>query len=406
MNAHQESFLRDPSSTKGRPLPGRLLTVNDIDLTLPGRACMTKQERSRWTLLLLAFVFSTAPATTASGADQAQQGMVSSTTTTSTATATTTITTVVTPTAITTTTIVTTATGTLNPYLSATARMQKHFEPSYLTLGGGINRTDTIDFPDMLYEAQIYVHYTWNDTAYREPPPEQGDDHVRIVVPIRLQVRQYRTDSSPVKTPSYNPGIRMYYTRSRWIDERGMFYLSAGYHHYSNGQSGPHYNADGTINTENGSFSTDYTELSLYWDRQKTWTKLNLRTYLVSNRFTWEPAQSHYYERGIAELTWRFDPSGQRLAPAAAPKDPKTAIQLTGGYKYGRDYVSPGVNASFKDNLQWTAEVIAPSQVICRKWKWKDIQLYVRYDRGYDYYNIHYQEKMERIQFGIVAKNN
>jgi len=245
------------------------------------------------------------------------------------------------------------------------------------------------------------VHYTWSDSALRDDPP-QGADHVRVMLPVRLQVRQYRSDSSPVKTPSYNPGIRMYYTRGSWTDRDRLFYLSAGLHHYSNGQSGPHYNTDGTINTENGSFSSDYTELSFYWDGPRTWTKLNLRTYLVSKHLTWEPEQSHYYERGVAEVTWRYDPTGQLGARGMPPKHRGPALQLTGAFKYGRDHVAPGVNASLKDNLQWTAEAIVPAW---KQFRWQDVRFYLRYDRGYDPYNIHYREKLDRVQVGIVASN-
>lgn len=291
-----------------------------------------------------------------------------------------------------------------NPYRGATDRLERHFEPSYLTAGGGINRTNTIDWGDLFYEAQVYVHYTWFDTAYGESPPD-GDYHLRVVLPIRLQVRQYRSDSSPVKTPSYNPGIRVYLTRTAWTNAERMFYLSTGFHHYSNGQSGPHYNSDGTINIENGSFSSDYAELSCYWDRRRAWTKLNLRTYLVSKHFTWEPEQSHYYERGMAEITWRYDFRGEFRKPSNPQRDPGLAVQLTGAYKYGRDYIKPGVNAGFKDNFQWTAEALVPGQMIRYRWQWKDVRFYVRYDRGYDYYNIHYQERMDRVQFGIVASN-
>jgi len=33
------------------------------------------------------------------------------------------------------------------------------------------------------------------------------------------------------------------------------------------------------------------------------------------------------------------------------------------------------------------------------------MRIYVRGDLGYDYYNIHYQEKLQRIQVGLVATN-
>lgn len=280
-------------------------------------------------------------------------------------------------------------------YTAISATIARHFEPSYITLGGGYNRSPAISWNDLLYEGQIYVHYTWNDTS-RRTTPEQDKDLVRITLPIRLQVRQYTSESSPVKTPSYNPGIRMYYTRGGWLDEDGLFYLSLGLHHYSNGQSGPHSNADGTINTDTGSFSSDYAELSFYWDRKYSWTKFNFRKYLIGGIATWEPEQSHYYEKALAEITWRHELGRLRGAPS---------IQLTAGYKFNRDYISPGVNASFKDNLQWTAEAAVPIDTLIGHKQWQDVRFYFRWDKGFDYYNIHYQERMNRLQFGFAATN-
>jgi hypothetical protein len=189
----------------------------------------------------------------------------------------------------------------------------------------------------------------------------------------------------------------MYYARGSWRDEDRLFYLSAGLHHYSNGQSGPHYNPDGKINTETGSFSSDYAELSLYWDRKYSWTKFNFRKYLIGGIATWEPEQSHDYEKAHAEITWRHD------LGKYGPKRGTPTVQLTAGYKFNRDYVSPGVNASFQDNLQWTAELFLPVGRISGRVRWQDMRIYVRGDLGYDYYNIHYQEKMRRIQAGLVA---
>ncbi|MEK6744511.1 MAG: hypothetical protein AABZ15_12930 [Nitrospirota bacterium] len=284
-------------------------------------------------------------------------------------------------------------------YTAITASIARHFEPSYVTFGGGYNtRSGVLGGNDLLYEAQVYVHYTWNDTSLRKKP-EQGADLVRIMVPIRLQVRQYASESSPVRTPSYNPGFRMYYTRGSWSDEDRLFYLSAGLHHYSNGQSGPHYNPDGKINTENGSFSTDYAELTLYWDRKSSWTRFNIRKYLIGGIATWEPEQSHYYEKALAEIAWRQDFGSFGLARETM------SVQLTAGYKFNRDYISPGVNASLRDNLQWTAEATIPIDLFLPEKHWQDMRFYVRGDLGYDYYNIHYQEKLQRIHAGFVATN-
>jgi len=116
------------------------------------------------------------------------------------------------------------------------------------------------------------------------------------MVPIRLQVRQFTTESSPVKTPSYNPGIRMYYTRGSWRDEDSLFYLSAGLHHYSTDRAAPI-----TIPTERSTPRAaalhGLCRAFALLDRKYSWTKFNFRKYLIGGIATWEPAQSHYYEK-------------------------------------------------------------------------------------------------------------
>lgn len=123
------------------------------------------------------------------------------------------------------------------------------------------------------------------------------------------------------------------------------------------------------------------------------------RKRLTGGIATWEPEQSRYYEKALAEITWRHDPGKY------GPKLGTPSVQLTAGCKFNRDYLAPGVNASFRDNLQWTAEATFPIELFRPKTHWQDIRIYLRGDRGYDYYNIHYQERMQRIQAGIVATN-
>jgi hypothetical protein len=276
-------------------------------------------------------------------------------------------------------------------YEDASKDIKRHFEPSYITFFGGYDAAGPMDFGDIFYEGQLTVHLNWYNP--NERPPESLRNRLFLLyVPVRIQVRQFRSESSPVKTPSFNPGLRGYYLHESWINDTHDFsYVSLGFHHYSNGQIGPHYNPDATINTENGSFSSEYVEAAFYRNLRRAWWKLNYRQYIVSEHWSsWEPAQSHYFERALVEVSIRYEFTERKKKPA---------VRLTGGYKLGRDYVSPGRNASFEDNLQFTGEVFAPLQ------HWQDVQVYLRWDVGYDYYNINYQNRINRIQFGLVSTN-
>jgi hypothetical protein len=275
-------------------------------------------------------------------------------------------------------------------YGDVTREMKKNFEPSYITPTGGYDRTRNIRTRDLLYEAQVYVHYNWYNNCQKDDVCDNKEDIYRIFIPVRFQVRQFHSESSPVKTPSYNPGLRVYYWKKSWMQANDDFqYTSFGIHHYSNGQKGPPLNKDGTVNTQDGSFSLEYLEASYYREKGEWWGKVNLRRYLPYGFWSWEPAQANFYE------TWLVELSGKKnMLPVWS-----STLGFTVGYKIGRKFVSPGNNASFRDNLQFTAEWSIPMP------RWKDVRWYVRWDKGYDYYNINYENKINRIQAGFVAAN-
>ncbi len=260
------------------------------------------------------------------------------------------------------------------------AKIKSAFETSYVTAGGGYDFQDKIKFNDIYYEGQVYAHVNMTMRCFKE--------NFRLYAPVRIQLRQSRSTSDPVKTPSYNPGIRLYFWDEGVEEDAEAFsYYSFGFHHYSNGQRGPHYDpATGLINTEDGSFSADYFEFSVYEftdDEFFSWKKLNLRAYLTG--LTWEEEQTNYYEKALVELSGKKNLGGDVF------------LQTTIGYKFGRDYISPGVDAKRKDNFQYRMEFFYKPPCF------ESLNLYGRFDYGYDYYNINYQSKTKRAQIGVAG---
>lgn len=82
----------------------------------------------------------------------------------------------------------------------------------------------------------------------------------------RYKVRILRKESSPVHTPSFMPGATVFYPIKRIKPgDLKIKYLSVSFFHHSNGQDGAEFNDDGTINTVNGNFSTNYFEPALHF---------------------------------------------------------------------------------------------------------------------------------------------
>ena len=288
--------------------------------------------------------------------------------------------------------------------------VESYADPTYVTIGGGYDSTRNIKFDDIYYEAQISANLNWwnsksNDKCEQAPVDCVPDgDLYRLYVPIRLVVRQYTTASSPVRTPSYNPGVRLVYANRSWINSADDFhFVTAGFHHYSNGQTGPHIDpVTNQVNTLDGSFSSDYLEFS--WNHVTNddflqLFKLNYRAYLTG--LTWEPEQTDYYETGLLEVAGKLNLQPVftgSLLDGLVKHTQETELFLTAGYKFGRDYITPGVEADTGDNLQYKVEYIAKPK------SWEDMAFYIRWDKGFDYYNINYRNRINRIQVGLISK--
>jgi hypothetical protein len=267
----------------------------------------------------------------------------------------------------------------------------ENFEKTYITAGSGLRLGGDQTAKNIMYEGQIFANLNW-----LQPGNENAGLKQWVDIPIRIQVRQFTSESRPVRTPSYNPGLRWYgwYKDKR---DRALTYYSAGLFHYSNGQDGPSTLPDGSVNTQNGSFSTNYIEVSGSRTNERFWIQwmsLELRQHFIG---TWEPFQHEQYEKGHVTARLRSQ-QFMLLAPSQ--------IGLSGTYSYGRTFVvkndvdpSRNVDATVRDNLSATVELnVKPTG-------WKDLAFYLRYDIGYDYYNINFQNRMNRIQLGLSSTN-
>jgi len=290
----------------------------------------------------------------------------------------------------------------------------ENMEQSYITGGSGKRfRGDEIR-GNSLYEAQVFVNLPWCDSSHgclRWVAPANWK--YWLDVPIRLGVRQSTDESRPVRTPSYNPGLRLFLWDAGDVKGGAPYYFSLGLHHYSNGQDGPSALADGSANTRTGSFNTNYFELAGHWLLQGPiqWIRLELRQHFYG---TWEPFQRDQYEKRHAAVAMRTKEyllsnyvSDIRNPVAGYFKDFRSYMTVTGSYGHGRTFVvknevdpSRNVEMRERDKLSATLEIVSKPP------SWTDIAWYIRYDYGFDYYNIDFQSRISRVQFGIVSTNS
>ncbi|MDN3550901.1 hypothetical protein [Mucilaginibacter aquaedulcis] len=78
----------------------------------------------------------------------------------------------------------------------------------------------------------------------------------------RVKIRLLDSRGAPVKSPSFMPGLTVFYHLND--DTYKPKFLSFGYSHHSNGVRGPSLNPDGSFNRDSGKFTTNFYTLTYY----------------------------------------------------------------------------------------------------------------------------------------------
>ena len=153
--------------------------------------------------------------------------------------------------------------------------MRRIAEPSTISFFG-LDQTYQLnrDFQKktMVLNADIRTPITlggkWWITGAKRKHPSFHTFHIMPQFKIRIFQNDpaFNDSSLPVRTPSYLPGITYFCSKKKWWTPRaydtegkvakfqkGFFYGIRLFHH-SNGQDGPEFNPDGTLNVYNGNF--------------------------------------------------------------------------------------------------------------------------------------------------------
>lgn len=277
--------------------------------------------------------------------------------------------------------------------------IDRSIEPSYVGIGSGIRLRGDQSSRPLLYEGQIVKNVELTEDI------ELGKMRLRLDLPLRFVVRQFNVESKPVRTPTYNPGLRAYLYEAPDKREENVHVFSAGLFHYSNGQEGASLEPDGSVNTLNGSFSTNYLELA--WMRMHTGSKqywlqdwrLSLRQHFYG---TWDDAQVKQYPRRELRAQARI------AKDASEGLLPELRVGL--GYRAGFgwrvwNWQQPEANVKLRtrDRFQVSLELLNTLDSL-KFGKDSDLGLYARFDLGYDDYNINFGRRMNRFTVGFNAK--
>lgn len=285
-----------------------------------------------------------------------------------------------------------------------------NLEASYITAGAGINstigRSGYGSWDDQVFEAELNHHLHW----FNGPSWKNWRGFMKINP--KIQLRMFNEESAPVRTPGFLPRATYFFWQEKERPENRFAYHSVMLSHHSNGQSGDFYNPDGTVNTESGNFSTNFFEVASYLYRYPDlpeWTKLAIVWHPGFNR---EDGLKNQYEEWKVEISARSSMRSLSALWSNAPawlNPEEWRFKAFGSLAYtllGRDYVvapPPGGSSARTEKAEWHDNLQLSLSLAIRPPGFNDVNLFVKYDFGYDYYNINFQHEFNRVQIGLAA---
>lgn len=264
---------------------------------------------------------------------------------------------------------------------------------SYVTFSQGIGTLEPL-----IFEAMIAPSFLLRTSA---------DARYGATISTGIRLRMQAEESLPVRTPSYMPQITFYrQVKGRAAQDPLSGYLFLTLAHHSNGQDGDFFLSDGSVNTINGNFSTNYLEMGMFFN-QRIVPFSNTTEYFKTS-LEWHPKIdiSPELEGRYGFLRWHnslkiYKFSLRSMKALFGGKSPTwhkvPSVQTT----LGTTWIFGARNkASFFDlrerfNL-WVNIALRPKFL-------KDVSLFARFYTGEDYYNIFYYRRITYLQFGIQA---
>ena len=281
--------------------------------------------------------------------------------------------------------------GEVNGKKNAISTFNMFREPSYVLFGSGFGNLEPLIFEGDLvpyFMISISENVRWG-----------------IELSPRIIIRMYNKPSLPVRTPSFMPKVTFFY---QFIDKengkRDLFTYFSWMHH-SNGQEGSYYNADSTaINTLSGSFSTNWIEGGIFLSRPNA--KLLFNTNYIKLYTAYSYKQDVELDSIYGRLRFYINiKSTVKLSKffriIVAPEDKNKK------YVFNQSIQMGWISDELKDTKTFDKKRFTFNYTISFKPTFlKDVNIFIQYYYGQDYYNIHFNRQLSVIRLGISSKLN
>ena len=248
---------------------------------------------------------------------------------------------------------------------------------------------------------------------------------------IMLRMRMFDQPSNPVRTPSFMPkGTVQFVGFKSLMDpyDEGEKYVGSGVSvvaisvvagHHSNGQDGCLFRVaedqdcgsvvseDGRreINTDNGSFSTNYIRVGTHFGRMT----IGDDSFTVTEEKGWGVALEHHPRCFLPG--WLDEPlrslygttrlkANARYARANVWKFRRFEVRL--GYEYIADLPEKQSSRSNSEDCTCGDRHVFVVEAFMQQDALNGIGYYARYYQGRDYYNIAFRERIRRLELGVA----
>jgi hypothetical protein len=230
--------------------------------------------------------------------------------------------------------------------------------------------------PPVIFECSLAPHFF----VHMEKWP------FAFVLTPKVVLRMFNEESSPVRSPSFMPRISVFLWFQQRVRGSPTFYGSVTLSHHSNGQTGPFFADDGSINHEDGSFSTNYLDFAVYGTgftgRFLGWSSVSLQWHPGFNQ---DPELKGRY--GLVRLNFAT------TVVADLPLHGQVSLRISAILD---DFMQVSKTAALRALERFPLSLSYSMTV-----PGIDLGVYLGYYIGHDYYNIWFDRVIHTIQIGI-----
>jgi len=215
-------------------------------------------------------------------------------------------------------------------------------------------------------------------------------------------IRMQREKSFPIRSPSYMPRITYYHNLKQKISGNKKVVPFLSLVHHSNGQNGDFHNEDGSVNTIDGNFSTNYLEMGFFMTKLNTRNTGQRKFYksYLEYHFASDPHLKGRYGflRANFEFQWIHQLSsyvGKRGELRQKSKKHRIRQSFNTGWIFGGLENTSSVNIEERLTFKYTFSYHPKIT--------EDMSVFVQYYYGQDYYNIYFNRNISVLRLGLMT---